>query len=43
MKNTNVAYIAELFDGEGSISYKQYMRKRPHNKKPYQLGLLEWK
>ena len=35
MKNTNVAYIAGLFDGEGSISYKQYMRKRPNNKKPY--------
>ena len=35
MKNTNVAYIAGLFDGEGSISYKQYMRKRPHNKKAY--------
>ena len=35
MKDTNVAYIAGLFDGEGSVSYKQYMRKRPHNKKPY--------
>ena len=35
MKNTSVAYIAGLFDGEGSISYKQYMRKRPHNKKAY--------
>ena len=30
-----LAYIAGLFDGEGSISYKQYMRQRPHNKKPY--------
>ena len=30
-----LAYIAGLFDGEGSIQYKQYMRKRTHNKKPY--------
>ena len=30
-----LAYIAGLFDGEGSISYKQYMRQRPNNKKPY--------
>ena len=35
MKDTNVAYIAGLFDGEGSVSYKQYMRKRPNNKKAY--------
>ena len=35
MIDTNVAYIAGLFDGEGSVSYKQYMRKRPNNKKPY--------
>ena len=33
--DTNIAYIAGLFDGEGCVSYKQYMRKRPHNKKPY--------
>ena len=33
MKDTNVAYIAGLFDGEGCVSYKQYMRKRSHNKK----------
>ena len=32
---TDRAYIAGLFDGEGCVSYKQYMRKRPHNKKPY--------
>jgi len=31
----DLAYIAGLFDGEGSISYKQYMRKRTHNKKAY--------
>ena len=29
------AYIAGLFDGEGCVSYKQYMRKRSHNKKAY--------
>jgi len=32
---TDRAYIAGLFDGEGCVSYKQYMRKRKHNKKPY--------
>ena len=35
MNDTDVAYIAGLFDGEGCVSYKQYMRKRSHNKKPY--------
>jgi len=35
VNDTDVAYIAGLFDGEGCVSYKQYMRKRPHNKKPY--------
>ena len=29
------AYIAGLFDGEGCVSYKQYNRKRAHNKKAY--------
>jgi len=29
------AYIAGLFDGEGSITYKQYMRKRKGEKKAY--------
>ena len=32
---SDIAYIAGLFDGEGSITYKQYMRKRSHNKKAY--------
>ena len=32
---TDRAYIAGLFDGEGCVSYKQYDRKRPHNKKAY--------
>ena len=35
MSDTNIAYIAGLFDGEGCVCYKQYMRQRPHNKKPY--------
>ena len=35
MKDTDIAYIAGLFDGEGCVSYKQYMRKRSHNKKAY--------
>ena len=35
LSDTNLAYIAGLFDGEGSIQYKQYMRKRSHNKKAY--------
>ena len=33
--NEQAAYIAGLFDGEGSITYKQYMRKRKHQKKAY--------
>ena len=35
MKETDAAYLAGLFDGEGCVSYKQYMRKRPHNPKAY--------
>ena len=35
MTETEAAYIAGLFDGEGCVSYKQYMRKRPHNPKAY--------
>jgi len=35
MTDTEIAYIAGLFDGEGCVSYKQYMRKRPHNPKAY--------
>ena len=29
------AYIAGLFDGEDNVQYKQYMRQRKHNIKPY--------
>ena len=35
VSDTDISYIAGLFDGEGSVSHKQYMRKRPNNKKPY--------
>ena len=35
MIESDIAYIAGLFDGEGSIQYKQYMRKRKHNPKAY--------
>ena len=35
VRESDIIYIAGLFDGEGSIQYKQYMRKKPHNKKPY--------
>ena len=33
--DTDKAYIAGLFDGEGSVSYKQYMRKRKGQSKAY--------
>ena len=32
---TDIAYLAGLFDGEGNIQYKQYMRQRRNNEKPY--------
>ena len=35
MRDTDLAYIAGLFDGEGCVSYKQYDRKRSNNKKAY--------
>ena len=28
MNDTDIAYIAGLFDGEGCVSYKQYMQKK---------------
>ena len=30
ISDTDIAFIAGLFDGEGCITYKQYMRKRKH-------------
>ena len=35
VSETDISYIAGLFDGEGCITYKQYMRKRKHQKKAY--------
>ena len=35
ISETDAAYIAGLFDGEGHVSYKQYMRQRKHHNKPY--------
>jgi|TARA_B100001741_G_C16523937_1_gene586126 hypothetical protein len=35
MDKTEIAYLAGLFDGEGNIQYKQYMRKRRNNEKAY--------
>ena len=35
ISDTDKAYIAGLFDGEGSVSYKQYMRKRKGKSKAY--------
>ena len=35
LNNEAAAYIAGLFDGEGCVSYKQYMRKRKGAKKAY--------
>ena len=35
MQENDLAYIAGLFDGEGHIQYKQYMRQRKHNIKAY--------
>ena len=35
MNDTDIAYIAGLFEGEGCVSYKQYMQKRKGRKKAY--------
>ena len=35
MKETDAAYIAGLFDGEGHVVYKQYPKKRKGQKKAY--------
>ena len=34
VSETDIAYLAGLFDGEGNIQYKQYMRQRRNNEKP---------
>ena len=28
MKESKIAYLAGLFDGEGSVMYKQYLEKK---------------
>ena len=43
VRESDIIYIAGLFDGEGSIQYKQYMRKKPHNKSHILIGRLEWR
>ena len=35
MRESDIAYIAGLFDGEGSVYYKQTMKKRGKDKKAY--------
>tara|TARA_R100000008_G_C3493355_1_gene119844 strand:+ start:210 stop:623 length:414 start_codon:yes stop_codon:yes gene_type:complete len=35
LSESTIAYLAGLFDGEGNIQYKQYMRKRRNNEKAY--------
>ena len=35
MEISDAAYLAGLFDGEGCITYKQYMRKRKGKEKAY--------
>ena len=41
IKETEIAYLAGLFDGEGYVSYKKYPKKRPNNKKPYQTWNIQ--
>ena len=43
MNDTDVAYIAGLFDGEGCVSYKQYMQKEKVERKPILFGKSDWK
>ena len=35
MNISDAAYIAGLFDADGSVQYKQYMRKKKEDKKAY--------
>jgi hypothetical protein len=34
MKDSEIAYLAGLFDGEGSVMYKQYLEKRKNRPNP---------
>ena len=42
MDINEAAYIAGLFDGEGSVTYKQYMRKRKGKTKAYPTWSIEF-
>ena len=54
MKISDAAYIAGLFDGEGSVEYKKRKQQKKGNKKPYDFwsircemsmtdqGVMEW-
>ena len=37
MEISDAAYLAGLFDADGSVQYKQYMRKKITDKKPYPI------
>ena len=41
MNTNDAAYIAGLFDGEGSVTYKQYMCKRKGQTKAYPTWSIE--
>ena len=41
MNTNDAAYIAGLFDGEGSVTYKQYMRQRKGKTKAYTTWSIE--
>ena len=41
MKESDIAYIAGLFDGEGHVTYKQYMRKRTKKEKAYPTWTIQ--
>ena len=41
MNTNDAAYIAGLFDGEGSVTYKQYMCKRKGKTKAYPTWSIE--
>ena len=40
-QESNIAYIAGLFDGEGSVSYNNTCAKEKALKKPTQRGRLD--
>ena len=40
ISSVNAAYIAGLFDGEGNVMCKQYMRKKKGSKKAYKVWYI---